>query len=92
MTGEHGRGGRRSRQGGDLTGKQQHSFFQSGCQLCYSPAQDLAQGAALGTEELRQGGWPLSHSGRKTSNCSAPPPKGSLLVPGPRRARGKVRG
>lgn len=87
-----GGGGRRSRQGGALTGEQPHSFPQGGFQLCSSSAQGLAQGAALGTEELRQGGWPLSHSSRKTSNWSAPPHKGSLLEPGPRGARGKRRG
>lgn len=85
----HGRG----RRGGALTAEQQHSFPRGGCQLRSSAARGLACGAALGTEDLRQGGWPLSQRSRKTSNCSAPPARGSLPARGPgRRSPGQGAG
>lgn len=71
MTGEHGRGGRRSRQGGDLTGKQQHSFSQGGCQRCYSPAQDLAQGAH----------WALRNCVRVAGPCPIAVGKPATVLP-----------
>lgn len=74
--------------GRDLTGEQQHSFLQGGCQLCSSPAQGLAQGAALGAE----GDWPRSHSSRKTSSCSGPTSQGQPSGVKPQRNGGKVEG
>lgn len=68
----------------ELKGEQQHSFPQGGCQPCPSPALGLAQGAVLGTEEPRQGGWPLSYSSRKTSNCAGSSSQGQLPGPSPR--------
>lgn len=38
--------------------------------------------AALGTEELHWGGWPLSASSRKPASVLAPPPTGGLWGPG----------
>lgn len=75
--------------GRDLRGEQQHSFLQGGCQLCSSPAQGLARGAAPGAEEPHRGDWPQSRSSRKTSNCSGSTSQGPSGVRPQRGPGGK---
>lgn len=79
----------------DLESEEQHSFPQGGCQLalplcCPGPG----RGGSMGHLGAGQGGWPWSHSNRKTSNCPGSSSKHSLPGSDPRgdgEGRGQMR-